>query len=128
MSWYTIMKTSSIYGYWISPNGEEFRIEDQIRHKETAEEMGFKNLDDIFNAGYARIVLYKGLEIQTFRPGQLTSAQKSAISNVYLEKRRIDPLLTIVGGFDSNPDNYIESRSLNQVFQFMDSGSKKTIL
>jgi len=27
MSWYKMIKTSSLYGYWISPNGEEFRID-----------------------------------------------------------------------------------------------------
>ena len=122
MSWYKIIKTSSIYGYWISPDGKEFKIEESMRHKETAENIGFKDLDEIFKAGYVRVVLYKGLEIQTYYPGQLTSSQKSAISSIYLEKRRLDPTLMIVGGFDSNPDNYIESRNLNQVFQFMDSG------
>jgi len=127
MSWYKIIKISSTYGYWISPNGEEFRIDDMMRHKETAEKMGFKDLDEIFKAGFARIVLYKGLEIQTYNPGQLTSAQKSVISGIYLDKRKIDPLLIIVGGFDSNPDNYIESRSLNQIFQFMDSGSSNPL-
>jgi len=122
-----MIKTSSIYGYWISPSGEEFRINDMMRHKETAENMGFKDLDEIFKAGYARVVLHKGLEIQTYNPGQLTSAQKSTISSIYLDKRRIEPLLIIVGGFDSDADNYIESRNLNQIFQFMDSGSNNPL-
>ena len=127
MGWYKILKFSGIYGYWISPDGKEFKIEDNNRHKETAQKLGFKDLDEIFKAGYVRVVLYKGLEIQTYNPGQLTFSQKSAISSIYLEKRRIDPTLIIVGGFDSNPDNYIESISLNQVFQFMESGSSNPL-
>jgi hypothetical protein len=122
-----MIKTSGLYGYWISPSGEEFRIDDMIRHADLAKKLGFGDLDEIFDAGYVRVVLFKGMEIQTLRPGQLTPSQKTAISSIYLDKRRIDPLLVIVGGFDSDPDNYIESRNLNQVFQFMDSGSSNPL-
>jgi hypothetical protein len=123
MCWYKIIKTSSIYGYWISPDGKEIEVKDFLRHADIAKEIGFNSLDDIFIAGYTRICMYKGFEIQTYNEGQLTDAQKQTISRLYLNKRRENPDITIVGGFDYDPDRYIVGKSLNQVFNYLTSGT-----